>query len=161
MDSVCQALWSSVSRVNVSAPLLWNPGPATRCLKADSSETCVHREGKFALLWRLATGGEGGFPSENQPPIAAQGTGAFKGEFKRCIGRGREESSIVISTSVMQWSDQCHLGCFIYLFILFLAVLCLRLCAGFSLVAASRGYSLVAVLGLLIAVASLVLEHRL
>ena len=34
-------------------------------------------------------------------------------------------------------------------------------CAGFSLAAASGGYSLVAVHGLLIAVASLVVEHRL
>ena len=71
------------------------------------------------------------------------------------------EQHIVISTSVMQWSDQCHLGCFMHLFILFLAVLCLRLCGGFSLVAASRGYSLVALLRLLTAVASLVLEHGL
>ena len=35
------------------------------------------------------------------------------------------------------------------------------LCAGFSLVVASRGYSLVEVCGLLIAVASLVVKHRL
>ena len=35
-----------------------------------------------------------------------------------------------------------------------------RLCVGFSLVVASRGYSL-AVLGLLVAVASLVVEYRL
>ena len=34
-------------------------------------------------------------------------------------------------------------------------------CARISVVAASRGYSLVAVCGLLIAVASLVAEHRL
>ena len=34
-------------------------------------------------------------------------------------------------------------------------------CTGFSLVAVSRGYSLVAVHGLFIAVASLVAEHRL
>ena len=37
----------------------------------------------------------------------------------------------------------------------------LHCCSGFSLVAASGGYSLVAVCGLLIAVASLVVEHRL
>ena len=36
----------------------------------------------------------------------------------------------------------------------------LRLCVGFSLVVASRGYSL-AVLGLLVAVASPVVEHKL
>ena len=46
-------------------------------------------------------------------------------------------------------------------FILFLAVLGLRCCAGFSLVAASRGHSPVAVRGLLIVVASLVAEHEL
>ena len=102
VDSVCQALRSGVSRLDISncygtiryLPLLWNPGPATRCSKAGSPETSVGREGKVALLWRLATGGEGGLPSENQPPIAAQGTGAFKGEFKGCIGRGREQNSI-------------------------------------------------------------------
>ena len=46
-------------------------------------------------------------------------------------------------------------------FYLFLAVLGLFCCVGFSLVAASGGYSLVAVLRLLIAVASLVAEHGL
>ena len=54
---------------------------------------------------------------------------------------------------------------FIYVFNnfihLFLDVLHLYCCKGFSLVAASRGCSLVAVHGLLIAVASLVAEHRL
>ena len=45
---------------------------------------------------------------------------------------------------------------FIYLF---LAGLGLHCCADFSLVAGSRGYSTVAVRGLLIAVASLVAEH--
>ena len=44
---------------------------------------------------------------------------------------------------------------------LFLAVLSLGCCAGFSLVVESGGYSLVAVCGLLILVASLVAEHRL
>ena len=43
----------------------------------------------------------------------------------------------------------------------FLAVLGLRCCPGFSLVAVSRGYSLVAVRGLLIEVAFPVAEHRL
>ena len=47
---------------------------------------------------------------------------------------------------------------FIYLF---LAVLGLCCCAGFSLAAASRGYSLVVAQGLLIAVVSPVVEHRL
>ena len=47
---------------------------------------------------------------------------------------------------------------FVYLF---LAVLGLHCSAGFSLVVASGGYSLVAVCGLLIAVASLIAEHGL
>ena len=42
-----------------------------------------------------------------------------------------------------------------------LAVLGLLCCTRFSLIVASRGYFLVTVLGLLIAVASLVLEHKL
>ena len=50
---------------------------------------------------------------------------------------------------------------FIYLCISLLAVLGLHCCAGFSLVVASRGCSLIAVCGLLIAVASLFLEHGL
>ena len=45
--------------------------------------------------------------------------------------------------------------------VLFLAVLVLCCCAGFSLDAASKGSSLVAVLGLLIVVASLAAEHGL
>ena len=48
---------------------------------------------------------------------------------------------------------------FIYLFIL--TVLGLRCCLGFSLVVAIRGYSVVGVLGLVIAVASFVVEHGL
>ena len=43
---------------------------------------------------------------------------------------------------------------------LFLAVLGLRCCTGFSLVAVRRGYSLVAMHRLLIVVASLVVEHK-
>ena len=50
---------------------------------------------------------------------------------------------------------------FVYLFYLFMAVLGLCCSAGFSLVVASGGYSLVAVHGLLIAVVSLVAEHGL
>ena len=49
---------------------------------------------------------------------------------------------------------------FTYL-ILFLAVLGLHCCMGFSLVVKSRGYSLVVVHGLLIVRASLVAEHGL
>ena len=44
---------------------------------------------------------------------------------------------------------------------IYLAALGLRCRAGFSLVAASQGYSEFAVSGLLVAVASLVSEHRL
>ena len=44
---------------------------------------------------------------------------------------------------------------------LFSVVLGLRCCSGFSLVAVSRGYSLVAMLRLLTAIASLVAELRL
>ena len=44
-------------------------------------------------------------------------------------------------------------------FCLFLAMLDLCCCEGFSLVVVSRGYSLFVVHGLLIAVASLVAEH--
>ena len=49
---------------------------------------------------------------------------------------------------------------FLYIY-LFLSVLGLCCCMGFSLVAASGGYSLVAVLGLLIAGASPVADHGL
>ena len=55
-------------------------------------------------------------------------------------------------------------GLYIFLFLLFIlcfTMLGLCCCAGFSPAAASGGYSLVAVHGLLIAVASLVVEHRL
>ena len=50
---------------------------------------------------------------------------------------------------------------FILFIYLFLAVLGLRCCEGFSLFVVSRSYSPVAAHGLLIAVASLVAEHRL
>ena len=57
-----------------------------------------------------------------------------------------------------------EIGVVIYVFFfknrLFLAVLGLRFCTGFSLVAVSRGYSLVAMHRLLIVVASLVVEHK-
>ena len=49
----------------------------------------------------------------------------------------------------------------IILFLYFLAVLDLCCCAGFSLVAASRGYSPGVMRGLFTAVASLVAEHGL
>ena len=69
---------------------------------------------------------------------------------------------------VLLWTDlsrtsRVTLKCFyVIIFIcLLLAVLGLHCCTGFSLVAASRGYSLVAVRGLLIAAASLVVEHGL
>ena len=50
---------------------------------------------------------------------------------------------------------------FIYNFYLFLAVLGLCCCVGFSLIAMSRGYCPVVVRGLLIAVASPVAQHGL
>ena len=46
-----------------------------------------------------------------------------------------------------------------YFFNLFVAVLGLRNCMGFSLAVESRSYSLAAAHGLLIAVVSLVMEH--
>ena len=58
-------------------------------------------------------------------------------------------------------------GCFFFFFFfynfiyLFLAVLGLHYCSGFSLVLASGGYSLVAVHGFLSVMAFLVVEHRL
>ena len=52
----------------------------------------------------------------------------------------------------------CHFTVLIYLF---MAVLDLRCCVGFSLVVASRSYSLVVVCRLLIEMASLIVEHRL
>ena len=59
--------------------------------------------------------------------------------------------------------DFCLLFCFlqIYLFMYFWLHWVLVAVFGLSLVVASRGYSLLAVLGLLTAVASLVAEHRL
>ena len=57
-----------------------------------------------------------------------------------------------------------EIGVVIYVFFfknrLFLAVLGLHCCTGFSLVVVSRGYSLVAMHRLLIVVASLVVEHK-
>ena len=50
---------------------------------------------------------------------------------------------------------------FLFYSFLFLALLGLRCYMGFSLVAKSGGYSLVAVRGILLAVASLAAEHRL
>ena len=48
-----------------------------------------------------------------------------------------------------------------YLFILFMAMLSFHRCSGFSPIAANGGYSRVVMRGLLIAVVSLVVEHRL
>ena len=56
----------------------------------------------------------------------------------------------------LQWKGRT----FFYNFYLFLAALGLHCCMSFSLVAVSRAYSLAAVQGLLIVVASLV-DHRL
>ena len=59
--------------------------------------------------------------------------------------------------------DFCLLLCFlqIYLFMYFWLPWVFVAMFGLSLVVASRGYSLLAILGLLTAVASLVAEHRL
>ena len=54
---------------------------------------------------------------------------------------------------------KAHVSIFLNLFILFLAVLGLRYCEGFSLIEASRGYFSAMMCGLLIVVASLVAEH--
>ena len=57
-------------------------------------------------------------------------------------------------------AQKCLILVFLYNFIyLFLAVLGLRCCVGFSLVAESGGYSLVMAHGLLIAVAFLAVKH--
>ena len=69
-----------------------------------------------------------------------------------------------VQTPLQVWEILTILSLFFFkkLFIyLSLAVLGLSCCVGFSLVVTSGGYSLVAVCGLLIAVASLVVEHRL
>ena len=65
-------------------------------------------------------------------------------------------NSFGVRTGEMKSSSESWF--FIYLFF---SVLGLRCCVGFSPVAASRGYSLVAVCRLLIAVVSPVAEHRL
>ena len=69
-----------------------------------------------------------------------------------------------VQTPLQVWEILTILSLFFFkkVFIyLSLAVLGLSCCVGFSLVVTSGGYSLVAVCGLLIAVASLVVEHRL
>ena len=53
----------------------------------------------------------------------------------------------------------CGLFFFLKIYLLFLAVLGLQCCKGFSLVVTSMGCALVAVHGLLMAVVSLVVEH--
>ena len=63
-----------------------------------------------------------------------------------------------VNNAMVPQSAISFFSSFIYLF---LAVLGLRCCMGFSLVAASRGYSLVTVRGLLIVAAFLVVEHTL
>ena len=50
---------------------------------------------------------------------------------------------------------------FLFKFYLFLAVLGLHCCMGFYLITVHRGYSLIVVLWLLTAVASLIVEHGL
>ena len=74
---------------------------------------------------------------------------------------------LIVRLCVM-WSLICERGIFNHnnqklegFFVFNLAALSLRCCMGFSLVGEDRGYSLVVVCRLLIAVASLVVEHRL
>ena len=58
-------------------------------------------------------------------------------------------------------SNHFNLSSVLYLFLIFLLYYVLVAAHGFSVVAESRRYSLVAAPGLLFAVASLVVEHRL
>ena len=70
--------------------------------------------------------------------------------------------NVDVQTPLQVWEILTILSLFFFLSIyLSLAVLGLSCCVGFSLVVTSGGYSLVAVCGLLIAVASLVVERRL
>ena len=72
---------------------------------------------------------------------------------------------VLLLLDLFSLPDVAFLFCYYYLFelliYLFLAVLGLCRCSGFSLVAASGGRCLVVGCGLLIAAASLVAEHRL
>ena len=63
--------------------LLPNQGPTSCFFKGNTPETSVGRAENVALVWRPATGVEGGPLSENQLLVATQETGGFKGEFKR------------------------------------------------------------------------------
>ena len=65
--------------------------------------------------------------------------------------------SVIVFSEMVSISFFLRINC-IYLF---MAAVGLRCCAGFSLVVASRGCSVVVVRGLLILVASLVAEHKL
>ena len=68
---------------------------------------------------------------------------------------------MVIASQLFDWTERIHLTVFLFGLFLFLVVLGLCCCVGFSLVAANGGYSLVMVCGLLIVVTSLVAEYRL
>ena len=90
----------------------------------------------------------------------------YRAKRRRFIWREKMELKQWFSTKVILPPREYLVMCggifysnnFIYLF---LAVLGLRFCVEFSLVAVSRCYLLIAVHGLLIAVASLVAEHGL
>ena len=72
------------------------------------------------------------------------------------------QSSVQFSKAAAEWRSRVAAVHFFYLFMdSFSVVLNLHRCVGFALVEASGAYSVVAVHGLLIAVASLVAEHRL
>ena len=63
--------------------------------------------------------------------------------------------------SAIQDGSQYSVFIYIILFIIYLAVLDLHCCESLSLVVTSEGLTLVAIWGLFVAVASLVVEHRL
>ena len=67
---------------------------------------------------------------------------------------------LVCGGTANTWCQMCcEQFIYFYNFYLFLAVLVLRFCEGFSLAVVSGGYSLIVVHRLLVAVTSLVVEH--
>ena len=72
---------------------------------------------------------------------------------------GRESMTVSREECICTHNFACDF-CKMFIICLFLAVLSIHCCLGFSLVAANRSYSLAVVYGLLIAVISLV-EHQL
>ena len=98
--------------------------------------------------------------SQSCPPRGRQ-NGRIKAECFSCTPTSHVADSELVEYLLCVRIPFCtHLYVFCFN-ALYLAVLDFCCCAGFSLVVVSRGYSLVAVLGLLIAVVSLVAGHRL